>query len=291
VIATEADESVCTGTLIARDWVLTAAHCTLVPPLTFQGGVGGARSVEATYEHPSLDVALLRLARDRCSSSSDAPLGIATFDPALDSPRDLTRATLAGYGITENGTRGELYFVVEKVVSLDASGVMVDGQGLTGACGGDSGGPLLVRDAAGSVSVLGVLSAGSPDCRGLDYYIRVDGLRAWIEGFVKLPLQPARCGAVTEAGRCFDDRAVWCDAGLVRVERCSSACGWSAARQAYRCTDGDDARCEGDAAGSCLLIGDSGAGAYRCDQGTETLTECPARCAYAAEGGRAECVE
>jgi secreted trypsin-like serine protease len=58
---------------------------------------------------------------------------------------------------------------------------VVDGEGRTGACAGDSGGPLLVADSSGQARVAGVLDRGSADCLGLDLYTRIDALADWIE--------------------------------------------------------------------------------------------------------------
>jgi secreted trypsin-like serine protease len=66
------------------------------------------------------------------------------------------------------------------IVSLDATSLRVDGGGLTGACGGDSGGPLLARRQDGSFEVLGILSVGSRTCRGIDVHLRVDTQLRWL---------------------------------------------------------------------------------------------------------------
>jgi hypothetical protein len=285
-LAWDSDLSGCSGTLIASDWVLSAAHCAGQRLLTF----GPApRVVKTIVLHPTLDVALFQLEPEECAAASEVGLGVARFDAPLETRNELSRATLAGYGLTEAGNSGQLYFSVEAVVALDDAGVMMDGQGRAGACGGDSGGPLLVRDDRGAVSVLGVLSVGEPSCLGLDYYVRVDTLRSWIEEFVELPERDARCGGIDERGRCFDGRALWCEAGHVKVERCAVACGWSAQLGGYRCVETD--RCTGDTAGECRPTEGNGMATVHCEEGAQTVHECAGTCGYDAESGRADCFE
>jgi secreted trypsin-like serine protease len=51
--------------------------------------------------------------------------------------------------------------------------------GKTGACVGDSGGPLLGKTMDGRIEVLGLLEAGSASCTGEDFYTRLDRLKSW----------------------------------------------------------------------------------------------------------------
>ena len=77
--------------------------------------------------------------------------------------------------------RGELRFAEEPIAEIGPLEISMDGQGRTGACAGDSGGPLLVADGSGSPRIAGVLSAGSVDCLGVDLYVRSDSFLRWVE--------------------------------------------------------------------------------------------------------------
>ena len=57
---------------------------------------------------------------------------------------------------------------------------------VSGACGGDSGGPLFVRnnDSCGgglNYRQIGLLSYGDGDCDGMDVYTRVNQYNGWID--------------------------------------------------------------------------------------------------------------
>ena len=203
---------------------------------------------------------------------------------------------LAGYGLTESGETRALHFVVEQVASLDAWSITVDGFGATGACLGDSGGPLLVRSYDGTARVAGVLQSGSATCLGEDTYARVDNLASWIAEIVA-PLAPpsAQCGTVTSEGRCFGDTAVWCAGDAITGETCSggATCGWDAAQAGFRCVDPSKSSCSGaDAVGACR-----GNDAVRCNAGVEERESCACgdcridgstgapRCVAAADAG------
>jgi len=77
---------------------------------------------------------------------------------------------------------GEKRFAASTVSHIDPSFVTVQSAGVdgaTGACVGDSGGPLLAGDSGGGYQVAGFLSRGSADCRGSDIY--VSGVAAWLQ--------------------------------------------------------------------------------------------------------------
>jgi hypothetical protein len=104
-------------------------------------------------------------------------------------------AELAGYGTTETDATGRRLFTSEKIVEVDDTFITVDGQGRSGACTGDSGGPLLVATNAGEPAVAGILSVGSADCRGIDRYVRVDRAWRWLNKHI--PDLRARAGTQT----------------------------------------------------------------------------------------------
>ena len=240
--------------------------------------------------HPTADVALFQVDFSAASfgdehPAPDAPsLDATSFDisPLSLPSAELTRLVpgvaveLAGYGLDEQGGAGALRYLVEQVVAISHLQVTVAGFGRSGACDGDSGAPLLMRE-NGSLVVSGVLSGGSLGCLYEDDYLRTDAdqIRAWIQGIVGtthagLP-SSHECGSITEQGRCLYGSALWCDSGTLIAEPCGDgrACGWSSAESGYRCS-ALEAPCSGiDEVGECR-----NGQAIRCVRGKTQATSC-----------------
>jgi hypothetical protein len=174
----------CSGVLISPRRVLTAGHCAELLPDDVSAFVG-ASVAEHTFqspvlrfeEHGAFDVAIAEL-------EAAVPTDLAMpLEPIRD--EDAIEigmlATLVGYGLTEQDGLGVRLFVQEPIVAIDGDFVTVDGAGRTGACVGDSGGPLLVRDEAGHHRIAGVLSTGSASCLGIDLYQRLEPVLEWFE--------------------------------------------------------------------------------------------------------------
>jgi len=270
----------CSGVRIADGWALSARHCAEAG-LAFHGADGGIQTVEEWIAHPELDVALARLGAGSCGS-------VLPLVEAETVPSPLSRATLAGYGLMDDGKLGRLAFLVEEVVSLDEQTAAVNGFGRSGACVGDSGGPLLIRDRSGRVAVLGVLSNGAASCVEIDQYLRVEPVLGWIQSHLELPSASDDCGEIDARGRCFDGLAVYCRDGQLRSEACSdrTSCGFSPEADGFRCAE--TPRCYGDAFGLCHA-----GTAARCDDTGADAISCDAlglRCAYVASTGMASCL-
>ena len=208
----------CTGTLIAPNYVLTAGHCGSItggtgvaspaafPPQSIQVYIGSNKpgqgenvpvssiTVEPKYLlNSDYDITLLRLSRN---SSKTPTRVVGAAGGSLWSPGTLEE--IVGFGTTSEG--GDTPDTLQKAKvpvttdaycagaysDFDARSMVCAGypQGGVDTCQGDSGGPMFGRDAAGALKVVGATSFGEgcarPGRPGV--YARVGGteLREWI---------------------------------------------------------------------------------------------------------------
>jgi hypothetical protein len=208
----------CSGTVIAKNAVLTAQHCHcdgvnqfVATGSTFDGQHPGIPIAKSTpmkkCDQPvsaEADVALLILRDDL-----DASVVPATFASSarIDNARSVR---LVGFGRDTNGNVGQKLFVDVPMASTSCSGTVKRNDGtavsdsayygcnkgfelVAGAallnkdtCNGDSGGPAFVRDAAGNDYLAAATSRAvaypsARPCGDGGVYVRVDGdIIAWV---------------------------------------------------------------------------------------------------------------
>lgn len=282
----------CSGVLIAPTTVLTAAHClrgSVAATAHFITGIAtsvvGVRSVRT---HPDLDLAMLELEEAILSIEPLQPLQVSEVQPA-------TGATVqvGGYGRTETGALGERRFLTGQIVQVTSTLFRIEAGGRGAACDGDSGGPVLVRDASGRASIVGVLSSGSTTCAGIDNYVRVSAGTPWLDLRQYASDQDigGSCEFIGTTGRCFGNVAMWCEnEGRSHADVCQSdeLCGYDPTEQGFRCIRRGEEACKG--------VGDrglcKGSDRLRCVRGKLQLdpcSECRAKCTLSVHDGRAIC--
>ena len=195
----------CTGTAIARDLVLTAAHCVGPGGKTIvverdEGRRQKIIRVTGAERHPTFDldtavargetadVALLKLAEPLSAQRSPAALSGRTIVLIGE------RFTVAGYGVTIDGGDGRIGTLRTATLmalrspsnrhfQLADPATRGETAGL-GACSGDSGGPVF-EDSGGGLIVMGVVSwatsaRGRAGCGGLTGATPLAPFREWI---------------------------------------------------------------------------------------------------------------
>jgi secreted trypsin-like serine protease len=196
----------CTGSFIAADTILTAAHCRIKNGASVSIALYKENSTEATYlfadgadyryvAHPryrkssaydpgSDDVAVLVLKSATLPEDFDT-VSIQTSGQARASDPG-HQATVVGTGLTEKGEMADhLYFAQGVIANYLAGGVVqINFGGRVGVCGGDSGGPVFVS--SGGQLYLSAITTATPTnlgkhCGNVLYANYIDAARyQWI---------------------------------------------------------------------------------------------------------------
>jgi secreted trypsin-like serine protease len=202
VIVVDDRGDLCTGTAIARDLVLTAAHC-VTRAADYKIKVyqtGQSINVRGVAKHPrfdadsyaasraTADVALLKLAGTLPDSVIPAPLGSRRVAAG-------EIMTIAGFGVTANGTPNGLG--IPRMAALTVTGAPGSLQirlfdsatrnqrpGL-GACVGDSGAPAFDGDKVTGVVSWSTAANNDDGCGGLTGVTPLALYRGWIADTAK----------------------------------------------------------------------------------------------------------
>jgi V8-like Glu-specific endopeptidase len=190
-------QALCSGTLLANDLVLTAAHCVEDNPdrlvVVFGSQVKAAkqenmREVDGYEQNPRWhqptadgrgDLAIVHFQGDLPAGFK--PVRLATKESVLEAGAVVR---MLGYGVTNGSTHAGAGVLRETETTIlkmhSPTEVVVDGT-KTSVCFGDSGGPAFVKQGSNYVQWGVASSVTSSDCNEAAIHTSVISYRKWIK--------------------------------------------------------------------------------------------------------------
>jgi len=270
----------CNATLITQKAAITAAHCLFasngqeieIRDIRFGTGEDMASpsadiNVVETLMHPDYegtgdsrqavhDVALLileNMAGDIVTPFTPMPVNRQPLDDSITGMFVQNQ----GFGDTKinpDFINTRRFWTVEPVVELREYEFVVDGQGISSVCTGDSGGPSFFLFNDGVIRIMGTVSWGDYSCVGYDHFARTDFNLEWMDSVIDTG-KTDYCSDVDTAGICLNGAVLSCTDAGIEFEDCIPEGG--------RCVeDSKGARCiitDGGIVDPCERLGFTGA--------------------------------
>ncbi|MFK8908373.1 RICIN domain-containing protein [Streptomyces sp. YS-3] len=188
-VGDEPNARACTGALVDRFWVLTAASCfAATPGSTVSAGTPTLKTTATLSDGKAVDVTEVAPRSDRDAALLRLATPVTTITPAplaSAAPATGTELTAAGFGRTKNEwVPDKLHIGAFTLDSAASTTLAITGKGADAICKGDTGGSLL--NASGQI-------------------IAVNS-RSWQGGCLGMPATETRTGAISAR---TDDLATW----------------------------------------------------------------------------------